>query len=91
MSSALQVNGQLDCVVVSVHLKATGLEGQDLHRTKAEVASMSDVLDSVSAHVPGEGCTRARVCVCVCVCVCVSSCFVCFGFVFSTPRLRFII
>ncbi|XP_076448703.1 endonuclease/exonuclease/phosphatase family domain-containing protein 1-like [Babylonia areolata] len=49
-----KVNGQLDCVVVSVHLKATGLGDQDLDRTKEEVASMSDVLESVSAHVPQE-------------------------------------
>ncbi|KAL8592998.1 hypothetical protein ACOMHN_017928 [Nucella lapillus] len=49
-----KVNGQLDCVVISVHLKATGLQNEDLHRTKAEVASMSDVLDCVSARVPDE-------------------------------------
>ena len=49
----MQVNGQLDCVVVSVHLKATGLEGEDLQRTKAEVASMADLLNCLSAQVPG--------------------------------------
>ncbi|KAK7114022.1 endonuclease/exonuclease/phosphatase family domain-containing protein 1-like [Littorina saxatilis] len=49
-----RVNGQLDCVVVSVHLKATGLEGEDLDRTKAEVASMTDVLKSIADHVPSE-------------------------------------
>ena len=58
------MNGQLDCVVVSVHLKATGLEGEDLSRTQAELASMSDVLSCLSAQVPGmsAGCTQAFSC-----------------------------
>nr|KAG5707203.1 hypothetical protein BaRGS_017887 [Batillaria attramentaria] len=49
-----RVNGQLDCVVVSLHLKATGLMGEDLDRTKAEVATMSDVLECLRHHVKGE-------------------------------------
>lgn len=49
-----RINGELDFVVVSVHLKATGLKGEDAHRTRAEVSSMSHVLKCLSKHVEGE-------------------------------------
>ncbi|KAH9499802.1 Endonuclease/exonuclease/phosphatase domain-containing protein 1 [Bulinus truncatus] len=49
-----KVNGQFDCVVVSVHLKATGLHNEDLDRTEKEVGSVNDVVDAVKKVLHGE-------------------------------------
>ena len=48
------MNGQFDCVLVSVHLKATGLSNEDIERTKTEASSMNHVLKALESHVPGK-------------------------------------
>lgn len=40
-------------MVVSIHLKAAGLEGEHSGRTREEVALMADVLDCLSDNIPG--------------------------------------
>lgn len=53
-SGFFKVNGHVDCVVVSVHLKAAVLEGEDLHSMTTEAASVSDFLNAVASHIPAK-------------------------------------
>ncbi|XP_064598935.1 endonuclease/exonuclease/phosphatase family domain-containing protein 1-like [Liolophura sinensis] len=46
--------GRVDCVLVSVHLKATGLQNEDRDRLGQEVDRVSDVIHSLNIHFPGE-------------------------------------
>ncbi|XP_055891555.1 endonuclease/exonuclease/phosphatase family domain-containing protein 1-like [Biomphalaria glabrata] len=49
-----KVNGKFDCVVVSVHLKATGLNNEDLDRTEKEAGTVSDLVDAIKKTLKGE-------------------------------------
>ncbi|KAK3086845.1 hypothetical protein FSP39_024371 [Pinctada imbricata] len=45
---------KLDCVIVSVHLKATGLDNEDLGQLQEEVEKVPNVAQALSEHYPGE-------------------------------------
>lgn len=45
---------KFDCVVVSVHLKATGLNNQDLPRLQKEIDLVPYVVEAIEDHYPGE-------------------------------------
>ena len=49
-----QVN-KLDFVVVSVHLKAAGLNEEDLARLQEEIMNVPKLSDAIEEHLPGEG------------------------------------
>ncbi|CAH1779507.1 unnamed protein product [Owenia fusiformis] len=46
--------GSLDFIAVSVHLKATGLQNQDLSMLKEEIGSIDDVVVALQERLPGE-------------------------------------
>ena len=45
---------RFDCVLVSVHLKATGLDNEDLSRLQEEIDKMPNLVDAIEEHLPGE-------------------------------------
>lgn len=45
---------RFDCALVSVHLKATGLDNEDLGHLQAEVDRISDLIDAIQDQLPGE-------------------------------------
>lgn len=45
---------KFDCVVVSVHLKATGLNNQDLPKLQKEIDQVPHVVEAIEDHYPGE-------------------------------------
>lgn len=45
---------RLDCAIVSVHLKATGLENEDLGRLQEEIDRIPDLIDAIEEQLPGE-------------------------------------
>lgn len=44
---------RFDCALVSVHLKATGLENEDLGRLQEEVDKISDLIEAIQEQLPG--------------------------------------
>ena len=44
---------KFDCVLVSVHLKATGLDNEDLGRLQEEIDKVPDVVQAIQDHYPG--------------------------------------
>ncbi|XP_059170205.1 endonuclease/exonuclease/phosphatase family domain-containing protein 1-like [Physella acuta] len=49
-----KIKGIFDCVVVSVHLKATGLHGEDMDKTEKEVGSIDDMITAIKEKLKGE-------------------------------------
>ncbi|XP_035828807.1 endonuclease/exonuclease/phosphatase family domain-containing protein 1 [Aplysia californica] len=49
-----KINNNFDCVVTNVHLKATGLDDRDRHRTEKEVGTVTDLIDVIKAEIRGE-------------------------------------
>ncbi|KAL5021060.1 hypothetical protein ScPMuIL_000215 [Solemya velum] len=45
---------RFDCVVVSVHLKATGLDNKDLGRLQEEIDKIPSLVSALKQHCPGE-------------------------------------
>ncbi|XP_033754676.1 endonuclease/exonuclease/phosphatase family domain-containing protein 1-like [Pecten maximus] len=45
---------KFDCVVVSVHLKATGLNNQDMPQLQKEIDQVPHVVEAIEDHYPGE-------------------------------------
>ncbi|GFO25389.1 endonuclease/exonuclease/phosphatase family domain-containing protein 1 [Plakobranchus ocellatus] len=41
------IDGGFDCLIVSVHLKAAGLKGEDQQRTEKEAQTLNDILEAV--------------------------------------------
>ncbi|KAH3771008.1 hypothetical protein DPMN_172308 [Dreissena polymorpha] len=42
-----------DCALVSVHLKATGLENEDISRLQAEIDNMPNLIEAIRTALPG--------------------------------------
>ena len=42
-----------DCVIVSVHLKATGLGNEDLERLQKEIDKVPNIVQAIGDHFPG--------------------------------------
>ncbi|XP_046360471.2 endonuclease/exonuclease/phosphatase family domain-containing protein 1-like [Haliotis rufescens] len=49
-----KINKKFDCVVVSVHLKAAGLQDEALDKTKQEVRQVPALISAIEQQVPGE-------------------------------------
>ncbi|WAR12111.1 EEPD1-like protein [Mya arenaria] len=45
---------RFDCAMVSVHLKATGLDNEDLGRLQEEIDKMPNLVAAIQAELPGE-------------------------------------
>ncbi|XP_061197033.1 endonuclease/exonuclease/phosphatase family domain-containing protein 1-like [Saccostrea echinata] len=45
---------KFDCVMASVHLKATGLDNEDLEKLQAEIDNVPKVVKAIEEHYPGE-------------------------------------
>ncbi|KAL4233991.1 Endonuclease/exonuclease/phosphatase domain-containing protein 1 [Mactra antiquata] len=45
---------RFDCALVSVHLKATGLDNEDLIRLQEEIDKIPDLIQSIQDQLPGE-------------------------------------
>ena len=45
---------RFDCVLVSVHLKATGLDNEDLSRLQEEIDKIPNLVDAIQEQLPGE-------------------------------------
>ncbi|XP_052229745.1 endonuclease/exonuclease/phosphatase family domain-containing protein 1-like isoform X1 [Dreissena polymorpha] len=43
-----------DCALVSVHLKATGLENEDIGRLQAEIDNIPNLIETIRTALPGE-------------------------------------
>ncbi|KAK3581772.1 hypothetical protein CHS0354_017213 [Potamilus streckersoni] len=46
--------GKFDAVLVSVHLKATGLDNEDLSKLQEEINKIPYLLEAIKDHLPGE-------------------------------------
>ena len=42
-----------DCIITSVHLKATGLSNEDLEELQAEIDKVPKVVKALEDHYPG--------------------------------------
>ncbi|KAH3770627.1 hypothetical protein DPMN_171918 [Dreissena polymorpha] len=47
-----------DCALVSVHLKATGLENEDIGRLQAEIDNIPNLIETIRTALPGENYIR---------------------------------
>ena len=45
---------RFDCALVSVHLKATGLNNEDLGRLQGEIDNIPNLIDAIQAQLPGQ-------------------------------------
>ncbi|XP_063416805.1 endonuclease/exonuclease/phosphatase family domain-containing protein 1-like [Mytilus trossulus] len=45
---------KFDCIIASVHLKATGLDNEDLERLQKEIDKVPEVIDAIEKQYPGE-------------------------------------
>ncbi|VDI08362.1 Hypothetical predicted protein [Mytilus galloprovincialis] len=45
---------KFDCIIGSVHLKATGLDNEDLERLQKEIDKVPEVIDAIEQQYPGE-------------------------------------
>lgn len=44
---------RFDCIITSVHLKATGLSNEDLDQLQAEIDKVPKVVKALEDHYPG--------------------------------------
>lgn len=44
---------KFDCIITSVHLKATGLSNEDLDQLQAEIDKVPKVVKALEDHYPG--------------------------------------
>lgn len=44
---------KFDCIIVSVHLKATGLSNEDLSRLQEEIDKVPMIVEAIEDHFPG--------------------------------------
>lgn len=44
---------RFDCALVSVHLKATGLDNEDLNRLQDEIDKIPDLIQAIQEELPG--------------------------------------
>ena len=44
---------KFDCIIVSVHLKATGLDNEDLDRLQAEIDKVPTLSKAIEQQYPG--------------------------------------
>ncbi|CAC5421495.1 unnamed protein product [Mytilus coruscus] len=51
---------KFDCIIVSVHLKATGLGNEDLERLQKEIDKVPEVIDAIEKHYPDFDIMRAK-------------------------------
>lgn len=52
MLQFLQIK-KFDCVIVSVHLKATGLGNEDLSRLQEEIDKVPELINAIEQRYPG--------------------------------------
>ena len=53
MLQFLQIK-KFDCVIVSVHLKATGLGNEDLSRLQEEIDKVPELINAIEQRYPGK-------------------------------------